>query len=275
MSETRTRESSIQYRKSKMPATRLVGIDMVELGRRCHYVHGLIEPDVTGARAAIKRLRDSGTRISFTGWIAKCLADAAAESGDINVLRKGRSLYAFEAVHVAMPIEATFEGKPVPLPYLVRDCESKTVLDITGEIDLLKSAGPSHEMVLADRKAARMAKVSILLPSVARRFAMKLMLRDPVRVHDMMGALCVTAVGMFGASGGWPIVIPTGHALVIAVGGIAQKPVLMDDSAAAEPRELLNLTMSFDHDVIDGAPAARFTARLIEMLEAGHGLDFL
>jgi hypothetical protein len=40
-----------------------------------------------------------------------------------------------------------------------------------------------------------------------------------------------------------------------------------------EPREILNLTVGFDHDVIDGAPAARFARRLVELIESGYGLD--
>ena len=34
-----------------------------------------------------------------------------------------------------------------------------------------------------------------------------------------------------------------------------------------------NLTVMFNHDVIDGAPAARFTRRLVELIESGYGLD--
>lgn len=34
-----------------------------------------------------------------------------------------------------------------------------------------------------------------------------------------------------------------------------------------------DLTIIFDHDVIDGAPAARFTRRLIELVESGYGLQ--
>jgi pyruvate/2-oxoglutarate dehydrogenase complex dihydrolipoamide acyltransferase (E2) component len=40
-----------------------------------------------------------------------------------------------------------------------------------------------------------------------------------------------------------------------------------------ESREYLSLTIIFDHDVIDGAPAARFTRRLVELIESGYGLD--
>ncbi|HKT37817.1 MAG TPA: 2-oxo acid dehydrogenase subunit E2, partial [Ktedonobacterales bacterium] len=38
-------------------------------------------------------------------------------------------------------------------------------------------------------------------------------------------------------------------------------------------REYLNLTISIDHDLVDGAPAARFTKRLKELIESGYGLD--
>ena len=37
-------------------------------------------------------------------------------------------------------------------------------------------------------------------------------------------------------------------------------------------RDYLSLTISFDHDIIDGAPAARFTERLKELIESSYGL---
>ena len=37
-------------------------------------------------------------------------------------------------------------------------------------------------------------------------------------------------------------------------------------------RDYLSLTISFDHDIIDGAPAARFTERLKDLIESGYGL---
>ena len=39
-----------------------------------------------------------------------------------------------------------------------------------------------------------------------------------------------------------------------------------------EIREYLNMTISIDHDVIDGAPATRFASRLKELIEGGYGL---
>ena len=76
---------------------------------------------------------------------------------------------------------------------------------------------------------------------------------------------------MFGAGqGGWGIA-PTMHPLDLIVGSTAWKPAVVE--GRIEPREILNLTVVFDHDVIDGAPAARFARRLVELIESGYGLD--
>jgi pyruvate/2-oxoglutarate dehydrogenase complex dihydrolipoamide acyltransferase (E2) component len=48
------------------------------------------------------------------------------------------------------------------------------------------------------------------------------------------------------------------------------KREVVDGSIAT--REYLSLTISFDHEMIDGAPAARFTGRLKELIESGYGL---
>jgi pyruvate/2-oxoglutarate dehydrogenase complex dihydrolipoamide acyltransferase (E2) component len=63
----------------------------------------------------------------------------------------------------------------------------------------------------------------------------------------------MSAIGMFGPGGGWgiPIAPPT---LMITVGGIATKPRYVD--GRLQPREMLDVTISVDHDLVDGAPAA-------------------
>jgi pyruvate/2-oxoglutarate dehydrogenase complex dihydrolipoamide acyltransferase (E2) component len=75
---------------------------------------------------------------------------------------------------------------------------------------------------------------------------------------------------MFGTGSGWGI-SPTNYTLQLTVGGIETKPGIVGD--AIEPREYLDLTVTFDHDVVDGAPAARFIARLRELVEAAHGIE--
>ncbi|MHA1622891.1 MAG: 2-oxo acid dehydrogenase subunit E2 [Candidatus Heimdallarchaeaceae archaeon] len=38
---------------------------------------------------------------------------------------------------------------------------------------------------------------------------------------------------------------------------------------------MLNLTIYIDHNIVDGAPAARFTARVVELIQSAFGLDEL
>jgi hypothetical protein len=109
------------------------------------------------------------------------------------------------------------------------------------------------------------------LPKLAQAVVRTAKRRDPAgRWVAMAGTVSLTAVGMFGKRGGWGLA-PVQHTLCLIVGGITRKPAMVEDRV--EPREFLSLTVVFDHDVVDGAPAARFVQRLVELVECGHGLD--
>jgi pyruvate/2-oxoglutarate dehydrogenase complex dihydrolipoamide acyltransferase (E2) component len=68
----------------------------------------------------------------------------------------------------------------------------------------------------------------------------------------------------------WGIPLP-GHTLCVTVGGIALKPIL--EASRLENREHLQLPITFDHDIVDGGPAARFTRRFSELLQSAAGLS--
>lgn len=108
------------------------------------------------------------------------------------------------------------------------------------------------------------------LPGVLRRQVWRLPQSFPRRGKRLAGTVAETSVGMFGSGGGWGI-SPTNYALQLTVGGIATKPGVVADEV--EPRQYLHLTASFDHDVVDGTPAARFVDRLPELVEESYGLD--
>jgi pyruvate/2-oxoglutarate dehydrogenase complex dihydrolipoamide acyltransferase (E2) component len=94
---------------------------------------------------------------------------------------------------------------------------------------------------------------------------------NPMISVSINGTVGITSVGMFGKEhSGWGI-YSTLHSLDLVVGSIAWKPAVVE--GRIEPREILNLTVVFDHEVIDGAPAARFARRFVELIESGYGLD--
>jgi pyruvate/2-oxoglutarate dehydrogenase complex dihydrolipoamide acyltransferase (E2) component len=62
------------------------------------------------------------------------------------------------------------------------------------------------------------------------------------------------------------------HTLGLTIGGMAEKPGVVE--GRVEIREYLCVTVSVDHDIIDGAPEVRFIRRLKELVESGYGLDY-
>lgn len=90
-------------------------------------------------------------------------------------------------------------------------------------------------------------------------------MRRSVRAHRLTGTAQVTAVGMFAAGGGFAIAPPTLASLLVVVGGLSRRPRVVGDEIVV--RDVLDLTVSVDHNVVDGAPATRFGADLRRLLE--------
>jgi pyruvate/2-oxoglutarate dehydrogenase complex dihydrolipoamide acyltransferase (E2) component len=89
-------------------------------------------------------------------------------------------------------------------------------------------------------------------------------------IKDYYGTVLVTNVGMFGKGSGWGIPVPN-HSLQLTLGTVAEKPGVVNHRV--EVCQYLSLTISFDHDIMDGAPVARFTGRLSKLVEKGYGLS--
>ena len=84
------------------------------------------------------------------------------------------------------------------------------------------------------------------------------------------GTFTITNLGMFDIDGFTPIInLP--EAAILGVGRIAKKPVVMaDDKIVA--RQMMTLSLSFDHRVVDGAPAAKFLQRVKQLIERPFAL---
>ena len=81
-----------------------------------------------------------------------------------------------------------------------------------------------------------------------------------------MGNVAFTSIGMMGKVNGWFIPISV-HPICFGVSSMIKKPAVIDDKI--EIREMLNMTILLDHDVIDGAPMARFVSDLTKNVESG------
>ena len=123
------------------PSSRQLTFDVGKIGLAKHHVRALLEVDVTEARRRIRQSRRTGRKISFTAWLIKAIADCVAlhpPVAGVNDAKRNRVL-AFEDVDISMAVEKDVNGTRVPLPYVVRKADKKTLFQIQEEIEAAKS----------------------------------------------------------------------------------------------------------------------------------------
>jgi hypothetical protein len=260
-----------------LPLLQQQTIDWLELNRRRHLMYALLEVDVTVARRAIRAYRvRTGAPLSLTAFLISCFARAVAADTAMQAYRLGRQrLVLFAEVDVGSMVERDVEGARVPVPHIIRAANRKSPAQIEQEI---RAAQQGQAAAVAVQSLPRWLQpllprglpVWFLLPAALRRALWTWALRNPYRRKRLIGTVGFSGLSMFGHGTGWGIA-PMGHALTLIAGGLAQKPDVV--GTGIEPRESLCLTLVLDHDLIDGAPAARFARRLTHLIESGAGLQ--
>jgi pyruvate/2-oxoglutarate dehydrogenase complex dihydrolipoamide acyltransferase (E2) component len=260
------------YRVVDLPPGRRIWVNTLNLSWPAHTMYGLLEVDVTLARKLIAEHKArSGETLSFAGFLTFCLARAVDEDKTIQAYRKGdRQLILFDDVNVGLMVERKVGEKRALMGHIIQAANRKTYREIHDEIRKVQS-----EPVPSGRGMASWFRSAMLLPWPFSRLVIALLRinsrRDPTIAVSMGGTVALTSVGMFGGGhSGWGL-SPTFQPLGLVVGGIAWKPAVVE--GRIESREILNLTVTFDHDIVDGGPATRFVRRLVELIESGCGLD--
>lgn len=246
------------------PRMRLLMVDGGRIGLQRHTVHGMVEFDVTAAREIMRQQKaDTGNPLSFSAFILACLGKAVEMNKRMHAYRNWRNqLIVFDEVDVNMLFEVDVAGKKTIRPHILRGINKKSVREIHEEIRAFQQQhASSRESTFIDG--------FVRLPGVVRRLFLWALFKNPQMIKDYYGTVMVTSIGMFGSGGGWGIPVPN-HTLQLTLGGISEKPGVVQHRVAV--REYLSVTVSFDHDVVDGAPAARFTQRLKELIEGCYGL---
>ncbi|MCE2449429.1 MAG: 2-oxo acid dehydrogenase subunit E2 [Candidatus Latescibacteria bacterium] len=169
-----------------------------------------------------------GKKISFNDLIVKATARTLSEFPRVNSLEEGGHFRYASQINVGVAVAAE-RGLVVPV---IRDAAEKTIEEIALEGTRLIDAARRGEL-------------------------------GP---DDMLGGtFTISNLGMFGVSRFTAIINPP-QVAILAVGAIENRVVASGaDAFAVRPQ--LTLTLAADHRVVDGALAARFLARLKEVLE--------
>ena len=219
---------------------------------------GLIDVDVTTAN---RLLASHQPPSSLTAFVVASVARAAAAHPDVHAYRNWRGqLVTHRHVDVTTIVEIATPQGPFGLPHVLRDADIRGVSDLTAELHRVKR-DPSASG--SGRWLERAAPVATHIPGAVQ--AMYAVMARSVAIRQRIGTIAVTAVGMFAGGGGFGLTPPTMMSLEVVVGGMTQRPRVVDGQV--EIRDVLDLTLVIDHNVVDGAPATRFGAELRQLIE--------
>jgi pyruvate/2-oxoglutarate dehydrogenase complex dihydrolipoamide acyltransferase (E2) component len=248
---------------------------ILEEGKKKHNIHGLIEIDVTKGRDIIREYKKKhGISISFTGWLIKCISQAVSEHKIINSSRHGRSkTIIFDDVDIPIPVERTVNNEQITMAYIIRKANTKNVLEITKEIREIQKEKIDYQTQVLGKNLTLFEKVILSSPIIIKKIAIFFARRNAFFRKKHLGTVGVTAIGMKGNYHGWAIPLAGAISSTIVVGGINKKPGIINNEIKI--RDYLHLTISVDHDIVDGGPLARFVDRLNELIENAYSLDIL
>jgi len=168
--------------------------------------------------------------VSYTAILVKTVAEALTEHPIINSTLDGNQIKIFEEANVGVAV-ATENGLVVPV---IRNAVKISFQDIDVKIRDLTAKAKQGKLTREEMSG---------------------------------GTFTITNLGMYGVDFFTPIINPP-EAAILGVGKINEKPVVTDGKIAIKP--LMMLSLSYDHRIVDGAPAAEFLRKVkvkIESLE--------
>ncbi len=168
------------------------------------------------------------TQTSYTEITVKAVAKALREHPFMNATLDKAQIKVFKDVNIGVAV-ATDKGLVVPV---------------------------LHE---ADKKS--LAQVSSVLKELVEKARGGRLTKEDVTG----GTFTVTSLGMFGVDVFFPIINPP-EAAILGVGRTTEKPMVENGNVVIKP--VMQLSLVFDHRIVDGAPAAEFLQKVKQNLES-------
>jgi pyruvate/2-oxoglutarate dehydrogenase complex dihydrolipoamide acyltransferase (E2) component len=239
------------------PSGRRLVTAAVRAGGRIMPMHGLFDVDITMAR---RLLAEHEPPLSLTAFIIASIGRAAAAHPQVHAYRDWRGrLVEHRYVDVQTLIEVPTSQGAFGLVHVVRDADIRSVAEISAEIRAVQA---DSSTTTSGRLLATLGPTLGRIPGLYP--LMYAGMSRSRRVHLATGTVQVTAVGTFADGGGFAIAPPTLASLLLVVGGVSRRPRAIGDRV--EVRDVLDLTLTIDHNVVDGSPATRFAADLRQLL---------
>ena len=226
--------SEAEEKPVKMGAMRkMIAQNLVKSFYEAPHASLVFDVDITTAMALIKRekgnfLNKHGFKLTITAFLAKAITEAVIKFPMINSSLKGDTILVKSNVNLGIAVSVS-EGIIVPV---IPKCQRLSIVDIAQQV-----AGLA--------KLSREEKL------------------DPSQVKE--GTITMTNFGMSGAKIGIPI-IRFPEVAIIGVGAITKCPVVNKEEQIVI-RDIVHLSLTFDHRVIDGIYGCDFLSEIKQFFE--------
>ncbi len=187
----------------------------------------------------------------------------------IELLERMRRLPAYEGIRlsplllVARALIEAVRRTPIANSFFDAEAGEAGEVVVRRHVNLGIAAATPRGLVVPNVKGAQ----ALALPDLARALNALVETAKAGRTTpaDMSGGtITITNVGVFGVDGGTPIINP-GEAAILCMGAVRLKPWVVGGQVV--PRQVMELTLSFDHRHIDGAAGSIVLADVARLLE--------
>lgn len=260
---TKIKKQKPGYQAVPLSMNRRMMAATLDIAGQQNNIHAIMEVDITEPRRMIQEHHQkTGERLSLTAYIVTCLARTIAEHPQMNAFRKGRKLILLDNVTISVLVEREVDGEMMPENLGVRFAQKKTLRQIHAEIRSAQKDGDDKLGGLSGTTWVR------FIPGFLLRTFVRLASQN-ITMMDRFGAVGVTALGMFANKNEalWLLPLVGGATVAVAVGGIVERPCIVEGQL--ESREHLCLTITANHEIVDGAPATRFLKSFSALLKSG------
>jgi 2-oxoglutarate dehydrogenase E2 component (dihydrolipoamide succinyltransferase) len=219
------------------PMRKKIAERMVESRRTSAHVHTVFKVDMTRIAKFREKVRKgweerNGVKLTFMPFVAKALMHGIRKKPIINTSVVGDSIQYHKNINIGIAVALEW-GLIVPV---VKGAENLSFVGLQRAITDLGERARAKKLV-------------------------------PDEVQG--GTITITNPGIFGPQFGTPIILQP-QVAILGMGGIFKEPVVITDDAGNDSiaiRQIIRLTLGYDHRIIDGADADQFMVAVREYLE--------
>lgn len=186
--------------------------------------------DATALVALRQQLQQDGIGVSYNDLFVYIVARALREHRRLNASLDGEVIKVWQRIHIGLAVD-TERGLLVPV---IRDADTKGLAQLSQETSTLIARAQAGQSTPAELSG---------------------------------GTFTITNLGMFGIDSFTPIINPP-ECAILGIGRINRQAAAIGENIAI--RQMVWLSLSFDHRLVDGAPAARFLRRVVQLVEGPH-----